>query len=150
MPQKNTPPVLRVSSPMILTLDSSQIRPISAEIPHSLTPRKGPRSSHPRCSTRKGIFRSLTKFTEKDLCQSLFFNKATDLRLELYQACNFIKKEALAQVFSCEFCEISKNTFFTEHLWAAASGGPIILCSFMETFIDVFIYFFPVKKKQET
>ena len=27
-----------------------------------------------------------------------------------------IKKETLAQVFSCEFCEISKNTFFTEHL----------------------------------
>ena len=25
---------------------------------------------------------------------------------------NFIKKETLAQVFSCEFCEISKNTFF--------------------------------------
>ena len=24
---------------------------------------------------------------------------------------NFIKKEALAQVFSCEFCEISKYTF---------------------------------------
>ena len=27
------------------------------------------------------------------------------------QACNFVKKETLAQVFSCEFCEISKNTF---------------------------------------
>ena len=27
-------------------------------------------------------------------------------------ACNFIKKETLAQVFSCEFCEISKNTLF--------------------------------------
>ena len=25
--------------------------------------------------------------------------------------CNFIKIETLAQVFSCEFCEISKNTF---------------------------------------
>ena len=24
-------------------------------------------------------------------------------------------------MFSCEFCEISKNTFFTEHLWTAAS-----------------------------
>ena len=24
---------------------------------------------------------------------------------------NFINKETLAQVFSCEFCEISKNTF---------------------------------------
>ena len=37
------------------------------------------------------------------------------------EACNFIKKETLAQVFSCEFCEISKNTFFTEHLLATAS-----------------------------
>ena len=24
-------------------------------------------------------------------------------------------------MFSCEFCEISKNTFFTEHLWVTAS-----------------------------
>ena len=37
-------------------------------------------------------------------------------------ACNFIKKETLAQVFSCEFCETSKNTFFTEHLRATAFG----------------------------
>ena len=28
-----------------------------------------------------------------------------------------LKKETLAQVFSCEFCEISKNTVFIEHLW---------------------------------
>ena len=27
------------------------------------------------------------------------------------EACKFIKKETLAQVFSCEFREISKNTF---------------------------------------
>ena len=53
-------------------------------------------------------------------------------------------------MFSSEFCEIFKNTFFTEHPWAAASGVPIILCSFMETFIVVFIYYFPVKEKQET
>ena len=32
-------------------------------------------------------------------------------------ACNFTKKEPLAQVFSGEFCEIFKNTFFIEHLW---------------------------------
>ena len=31
----------------------------------------------------------------------------------------FLKKETL--VFSCEFCEISKNIFFTEHLWTTAS-----------------------------
>ena len=33
----------------------------------------------------------------------------------------FIKKETLTQLFSCEFCEIFKNTFFTEHLWTTAS-----------------------------
>ena len=33
------------------------------------------------------------------------------------QACNFIKKETLAQVLSCELCEISKNISLTEHVW---------------------------------
>ena len=37
--------------------------------------------------------------TRGHLCQSLFFNKS------------LLKKENLAQVLSCEFCEISKNTF---------------------------------------
>ena len=74
------------------------------------------KSRHQRCSVRKGVPRNFAKFTEKHLCQSLFFNKVAG------GACNFIKKETLAQVFSCEFCEISKNTFFTEHLWMTASG----------------------------
>ena len=52
--------------------------------------------------------------------QSLFFNKVAGLRPEA-QACKFIKKASLAQVFSCEFCKISQNTFFTEHLGTAAS-----------------------------
>ena len=34
------------------------------------------------------------------------------------EGCNFVKKETLTQVLSCEFCEICKNTFFPEH-----SGG---------------------------
>ena len=33
-----------------------------------------------------------------------------------------IKKEALAHVFTCEFCEISRTTFSTEHLRTTASG----------------------------
>ena len=33
-----------------------------------------------------------------------------------HQTCKFIKKETLAQVFSHEFCEISKSTFFAEDL----------------------------------
>ena len=39
-------------------------------------------------------------------------------------ACNFVKEETLAQVFSCEFCKISENNFFKGHLRATAS-----LCS---------------------
>ena len=76
-----------------------------------------PRSSHQRCSVRKSVLRNFTKFTGKHLCQSLFFNK--------------VKKEMLAQVFSCDFCEISNNTFFTEHLWKAASEYPYfsLFCS---------------------
>ena len=35
-------------------------------------------------------------------------------------ACNFIKKETVEQVFSCEFYKNFKNTFFTEHLRATA------------------------------
>ena len=38
-------------------------------------------------------------------------------------ACNFIEKESLAQLFSCEFCEISKNTFPYRTPPAAASGN---------------------------
>ena len=41
--------------------------------------------------------------------------------LENFTTYNFIKKETLAHVLSCEFCEIFKNTFLTEHLWIAAS-----------------------------
>ena len=37
------------------------------------------------------------------------------------QAGNFIKKETLAQVFSCEFCDISKNTFLHRATLVAAS-----------------------------
>ena len=37
------------------------------------------------------------------------------------EACNFINKETLAQVFSCEFCGIFENTFFTVHPWTTAS-----------------------------
>ena len=37
------------------------------------------------------------------------------------KAWNFIKKESLAQVYSCEFCKTSKNTLFYRTTSAAAS-----------------------------
>ena len=53
------------------------------------------------------------KIYRKTPVPEAFLNKVAGLRP---QASNFIKKEALVQVFSCEFCAISKNTFFTEHI----------------------------------
>ena len=73
------------------------------------------RSSRPEVFCEKGVLRNFAKFTGKRLCQSLFFNKVADLRpatlltKTLWHAT--LLKEALAQVFSCEFCEISMNTF---------------------------------------
>ena len=60
--------------------------------------------------------KKFAKFTGKHLCKSLFFNKIAGL------TCNIIKKKTLAQVFSCEFCEFFKNTFFTEHFRTTAPG----------------------------
>ena len=63
---------------------------------------------HQRCSVRKDVLKNFAKFRGKHLCLSLFFNKVAGA-------------EALAQVFSCEFCEISKSTFFAEYLRTTAS-----------------------------
>ena len=42
--------------------------------------RKSLRHSHWRCSIRKVVLRNFAKFTGKNLCQALFFNKVTGLR----------------------------------------------------------------------
>ena len=58
------------------------------------------RSSHQRCSMKKGVLKNFTKFTGNHLCQSLFLNKvaglrpATLLKKKLWHRCfpvNFLK-----------------------------------------------------------
>ena len=63
---------------------------------------------------KKGVLRNFSKFTGKYLCQSVFFNKVAGLR-----PATLLKRESGAGI-SCELCEFSKNTFFTEHLWMTA------------------------------
>ena len=77
------------------------------------------RSSHRRCSVRKGVLWNFVKFTGKHLCQSLFFDKVVGLR-----PATLLKKRLWHRCFpvSCEFYEISKNTFFTEQLWVTPSN----------------------------
>ena len=63
--------------------------------------------------------------------ESLYFNKVADL------ACNFIKIETLAQVFSCEFCEISKNNFSYRLPPLAVSAA----CNFIKKEIPAKMFF---------
>ena len=49
------------------------------------------------------------------------------------QICNFIKSESLAQLFSCEICEICRNTFFAENHRTTASDYSSINKSEEET-----------------
>ena len=70
---------LRVTSPKkMIFIQENTAFPLKHHV--AWHPTKDPRSSHRRCSVRKGVLRNFTKFTGKDLCQSLFFNKARGLR----------------------------------------------------------------------
>ena len=75
------------------------------------------KNSQQRCSVKEGVLRNFAKLPGKHLCQRLIFNKVA-AQAKVF---NFIKKESLAQVFSCEFCEISKNAFFIGDLRTTAS-----------------------------
>ena len=62
---------------------------------------------------------------QKNTCVGVsFLIKLQALGLQL------IKKDNLTHVFFSEFCEIFKNTFFTEHLRVAASERLRILSKF--------------------
>ena len=61
------------------------------------------RSSQHRCCIKK-VFLEISHNSQENTCARVSFL--------IKLACNFIKKDSLTQVFSCEFCEISKNTFF--------------------------------------
>ena len=67
------------------------------------------RSSHRRCFIIKGVLINFAKFTGKQLCQSLFFNKLV------------LKKILWHRCFSVNFAKFLRTTFLTEHLWVTAS-----------------------------
>ena len=60
-----------------------------------------------RSALWKKMFLEISQNSEENTCARISFLKA----------CNFIKKETLAQVFLCEFCKILRTPFLTEHLW---------------------------------
>ena len=70
------------------------------------------RSSHQRCYARKGVLRNFTKFTEKRLCQSLFFDKVAGL-----SPVTLLKKKLWHGCFPVNFVKFLRTSFYLEHLW---------------------------------
>ena len=60
---------------------------------------------------KKVVLRNFENSHENICARDSFFNEVAGLSPAI-----LFKKVSLAQVFSCEFCEISKNTFLREHL----------------------------------
>ena len=80
---------------------------------------------------KKGVLRHFAQFTGKHLCQSFFFNKLAALG-----PATLLKKETLAQVFPCEFYEISKTTFLeykknkkNSRTWSEEATDTLMNCS---------------------
>ena len=91
------------------------------------------RSSRSQMFFKIGVLKSFSIFAKKHLCSSFFFNKAEGLK-----ACIFIKK-----VFSCEYCEIFKNSLLVEHfLFIILSCDDRILWMSMGTKLTRFIFLY--------
>ena len=59
---------------------------------------------------KKGVPQNFAKFTRKQMCGSLFFNKLAGL-----ETCNIIKTETPTVVYSCKFVKFLKTPIFIEH-----------------------------------
>ena len=78
---------------------------------NSLKTNRNYRSNRREVFCKKGVVENFAKFKGKHLC----------LRVSLSFLIKLLKKRLWHKVFSCEFCEIFKNTFFDRTLLVAAS-----------------------------
>ena len=78
------------------------------------------RSNHPRCSIKKGDLQNFTKFTGKNLCQSLF----------QAEACNFINKRLWHRCFHVNFVKFSRIAYLRSSQPEVFLGiGVLKICS---------------------
>ena len=80
------------------------------------------RSSHPELFRKKGALKNFAKFTGKEL-----------------QLC---QKETSAQMFSCEFCEMFKNTFLQR-------TPPVAVCSTRSENITFYLHNISLASKEK-
>ena len=86
-------------------------------------------SSSQRCLMKKGDFIHCTNSQENACARASFLINSQAWGLQLF------KKETLAHLFFCEFCEISKNKLFIK-----------LLCMTASDFICGLFFIFPLSK----
>ena len=96
------------------------------------------RSSRPDVLCKKKVFLEISQNSQESTCARVSFL----IKLKA-QACNFIEKETLTQVFSCEFCGISKSTFSCRTSSVAAS----VINNFKTSFSICFEISYALKKR---
>ena len=69
------------------------------------------RSSYLEVFCKKGVLGNFSKFTGKQLCQCLFFNKGAGLR-----PATLLKKRLWHRCFPVNFEKLLRTPFLTEHL----------------------------------
>ena len=93
---------------------------------------------------RKSVFRNFAKFTWKNLCQDLFFNKAAGLRIS-----TLLKKRLWHRYFHVDFAKSLRTNFFyrTPPVVGSASqelfSGELCMdthCHFSDTHCREFVY----------
>ena len=70
------------------------------------------RSSRSEVFCKKRVLRNFTKFIEKHLCQSLFFNKVAGVR-----PAALLTKRLWHKCFAVKFVKFLRTSFLTEHFW---------------------------------
>ena len=86
------------------------------------------RSSHWRFSVKKGVLRNFAKFTGKQLCQSLFFNKVAGIR-----PVTLFKKRLWDKCFSVNFAKFLRKPF-----WHNTSEWPLLFfCKTIEVMMPM-------------
>ena len=93
----------------------------------------------------ESLFRSscLEEFCNKGVLRKFHKIHRKTPASESPEACNFIRRETLTQVFSCEFCEISKNAFFYKQLWC-------LLLVINRLLANIYSHFIPPKNTKKS
>ena len=96
----------------------------------------------PEVFCKKGVSKNFTKFTGKQLCESLFLNKIAGL-----STATLLKRRLWYRCFPVNFGKYLRNTFFTEHLRCLVPGEHL-RCLFHFKFAFYFMFTFSFKFSQ--